>query len=483
MESSKPIHSIILDAAPLLTNEPSISTLIAKSEQLFTTPSVLAEIKDATARNRLETTVIPFLTVRTPTAASVKVVSDFARKTGDLVVLSRTDVQVLALAYEIECERNQGDWRLRTTPGQKRVNGPPPKPEPNVAGATDAALSENGPAEAGAVVPADSVPLQADDETNAELEGAEEAPAEPKQESPPQGQEAASNSVLPELASLAISEPEAETQTLPTESTAQIVETVESSDQTAPIEGEGTKQDDLTTTSSPQEDIPADSDSDSEGWITPSNLTRHQHADSNPHGTPNNSNTKPPSILQAAVITTDFALQNTLLQMNLNLLSTTLTRISHIKSHILRCHACFSVTKDLSKQFCPKCGQPSLTRVTCSTNATTGEFKLHLKKNIQWSQRGNRYSVPKPVAGTSSGKLGKGGRNKCGKGGWGSELILAEDQKEYVRAVAGQERERRRERDLMDEDFLPSILTGEGRRGGNGRIVVGAGRNVNSKKR
>lgn len=62
-------------------------------------------------------------------------------------------------------------------------------------------------------------------------------------------------------------------------------------------------------------------------------------------------------------------------------------------------------------------------------------------------------------------------------------MILAEDQKEYVRAVAGQERERRRERDLMDEDFLPSILTGEGRRGGNGRIVVGAGRNVNSKKR
>jgi RNA-binding protein NOB1 len=67
-----------------------------------------------------------------------------------------------------------------------------------------------------------------------------------------------------------------------------------------------------------------------------------------------------------------------------------------------------------------------------------------------------------------------------GKGGWGNDLILAEDQKEYVRAMT--EQKRQKQRDFMDEDYLPGILSGN-RVGGSGRIKVGAGKNVNSKKR
>lgn len=95
---------------------------------------------------------------------------------------------------------------------------------------------------------------------------------------------------------------------------------------------------------------------------------------------------------------------------------------------------------------------------------------------MQWNNRGNVYSVPKPVAGTANGKNIKGG----GKGGWGNDLILAEDQKEYVREMATEKR--RKEKDLMDEDYLPSILTGDRGRAG-GRPKVGAGKNVNSRKR
>ena len=122
-------------------------------------------------------------------------------------------------------------------------------------------------------------------------------------------------------------------------------------------------------------------------------------------------------------------------------------------------------------------GKPTLTRVSCSTNQK-GEFKIHLKKKTQWNHRGDRYSIPKPVSGSASGKVGhgKGG----GRGGWGQELILAEDQKEYQRAVNG--RGKKKETDLMDEDYLPGILTGERRRTG-GRPKIGAGRNVNSTKR
>jgi RNA-binding protein NOB1 len=53
-------------------------------------------------------------------------VTDFARRTGDLQVLSKPDLQLIALTYELELERNGGDWRLRKDPTQKRVNGKPP---------------------------------------------------------------------------------------------------------------------------------------------------------------------------------------------------------------------------------------------------------------------------------------------------------------------------------------------------------------------
>jgi RNA-binding protein NOB1 len=118
-----------------------------------------------------------------------------------------------------------------------------------------------------------------------------------------------------------------------------------------------------------------------------------------------------------------------------------------------------------------------LTRVSCSTDAA-GNFKLHLKRNFQYNNRGNVYSIPKPTHGTASGKGAnvKGG----GKNGWGRELILAEDQKEYTKKL--EEARRTKQRDLMDGDYLPSILTGA-RGSGPGKIKVGAGRNINAKKR
>jgi RNA-binding protein NOB1 len=135
------------------------------------------------------------------------------------------------------------------------------------------------------------------------------------------------------------------------------------------------------------------------------------------------------------------------------------------------------VCKDTTKQFCPKCGHDSLTRVSCTTDAS-GNFTLHLKKNFQFNKRGNVFSIPKPTHGTANGRQNgvKGG----GKNGWGNELILAEDQKEYIRKT--EEDQRTRYRDLMDGDYLPGILTGA-RSSGPGRIKVGAGRNVNAKKK
>ncbi|KAI9041681.1 rRNA-binding endoribonuclease [Aspergillus affinis] len=418
----KPVHTIVLDAGPILKNTPPLSTLLAQSEELIITPSVVAEIRDPDARARVETLYLPFLKQRSPSPKSVAILSEFARKTGDRSVLSKTDIEVLALAYELECERNGGDWRLRSVPGQKQVNGKPPAKE-------EEQKTEGEPESAEIESSAPEVDNVAEDLKNTTLEGGNE-----------------------------------ESQT---ESPAAATETAE---EDAPVDPSAAQA--LEEEQEEEADAAAD-ESDGGEWITPSNFKKRQA-----HDEGSSSATPEPKVMQVATMTTDFACQNVLLQMNLNLLSTTtLQRIRHLKSFIKRCHACFLTTKDMNKQFCPRCGKDTLTRVSCTTTAN-GQFTMHLKKNMQWNNRGNKFSVPKPVHGSSNGKWKGGG----GKHGWGTELILAEDQKEFTRATAEENRRLRKERDLMDEDYLPGILTGERSRQG-GRIKVGAGRNVNSRKR
>lgn len=348
--------------------------------------------------------------------------SEFARKTGDREVLSKVDMEIIALTYEIECERNGGDWRLRNTPGQKGLNGKPP-----------AKVEEEGKKEEG-------------------------------------------NGAEPEIAEV--------TETLDTATLEDGNKEQQQDDTVAPATEQEPTDSNIANTTDSESTVPTDAapedentdsnEDDDEGWITPSNLKKRQIRDEVVSGTASQEQ----RVLQVAAISGDFALQNVLLSMNLNLLSpTSMQRIKHLKTFILRCHGCFFTTKELNKQFCPRCGKPTLTRVSCSTDSQ-GNFKMHFKKNMQWNTRGDRYSIPKPVAGSSNTKWKGGG----GKSGWGTELILAEDQKEYVRAMANEGRRNKKERDLMDDDYLPGILTGERNRSG-GRIKVGAGRNVNSKKR
>ncbi|OCL14152.1 20S-pre-rRNA D-site endonuclease nob1 [Glonium stellatum] len=424
MSDGKPVHTIVLDAGPIIKNEPSISSLLAEAEYLVTTPAVISEIRDATTRSRVETMLLPFLTLRNPKPASCEIVANFAKKTGDLAVLSRPDLEILALAYELECERNGGNWRLRSVPGQKGTNGPPPSKQDD----TILQREEQGP---------DACTQETSISAQSSFETADSG--------------LSLDSVGQDLADLQL--------------------TVTSDSATGPTCSAPDSQNGVSDAQEgPVSEESSSEDSDSGGWITPSNIKKHQEKDSRSFV----KQASEAQSMQVATVSTDFALQNVLLQMNLNLLSTNLHRVKHLNTYILRCYACFFTTKQMEKQFCPRCGKPTLTRVACSTNQN-GEFKLHLKKNFQWNNRGNRYSVPKPVSGSANGRI-KGG----GKDGWGQDLILAEDQKEYVRAIGDQKRQK--QRDLMDEDYLPGILTGERGQSG-GKPKVGAGRNVNSRKR
>lgn len=461
MGSQKPVHTIVLDAGPILRNDPAISTLLARCEELVTVPSVIAEIKDQNARARLEISWLPFLSVKTPAPGSVKIITDFARKTGDLPVLSNPDVQILALAYEIECQRNGGDWRLRRAPGQKGTNGSPPKKK-------DGAIGEPKLMGEGSSVRhqlPSTIPELSTCEENVRAVISQGVIPDNEGPSSQQPIVASMVSATDAMNKLNLASYDLRQKSLPNHD----------STESSPL-GSGTAETDQTkgldhpiTTV----DFSNPESSESEGWITPSNIKKHQAKDMDSSTEPNSENTT----MQVATITTDSAMQRILLQMNLHLLSPALQRVRYIKNYILRCHACFSTTKDMARQFCLNCGKPTLTRVSCSTSQN-GKFSIHLKKNMQWNHRGDRFSIPKPVPGAANGKIGSG--KGGGKGGWGQELILAEDQKEYLRAMNGQSR--KKDLDLMDEDYLPGILTGDRRRSG-GRPKIGGGRNINSKKR
>lgn len=450
-KTPKPIHSLILDAGPIIKNDPSVSTLLAQAEILYTIPAVIDEIRDEVTRTRIESTLLPFLKLRSPRSASIKVIADFARKTGDAEVLSRPDIHLMALAYELECERNHGDWRLRTTPGQKRVNGPPP------AALGEEVVESQNTDEGETKVELKDAPIP----SNRGAWGTAAPPAETSAEELKPNMDTEVATIEETLACTQLSQSEV----TPSVSTPEaVMEPVE------PTKPDAESQEFSETIVEDVQDDDSE-ESDGEGWITPSNLKKHQAKDANGSVEPQ----EEIKTMQVALITSDFAMQNVLLRMNLNLLSPSLQRIKQLKTWVLRCHACFSITKNMTKQFCDRCGKPTLMRTSCSTDKD-GNFKVHLKQNMQWNNRGNVFSIPKPVAGTSNGKLVAGG----GKGGWGQSLILTEDQKEYVKAMTGAGR--KKEKDLMDEDYLPSLLSGDRGHGGN-RPKVGAGKNVNSKKR
>jgi len=399
-------------------------------------------------------------------------VTDFARRTGDLAVLSTVDLEIAALAYEVECEENGGDWRLRSRPGAK-LNGPIPITAPmaltDSATLTSSKVEENG----------DGV----GDENKEDGEGVGEEHKSVEDIVAGVGkvdlEEKEKESINIEKAEKTVNIEENQKENMTIEEKEEKNVSLEEG-QTGYVEKEKVND---------KENTETDESDESEGgeWITPTNLLRKQAQESNnSSSTPATSTSKSSPRITVATLTTDHALQNLLLQINLNLLSPSLTRITNIRTTLLRCHACFLLHKKPNLQFCQRCGKPTLTRVTCTTDSKTGEIKVHLKKNMQWNHRGDRYSIPKPVAGASNGK-----RLGGGKDGWGNDLVLVEDQKEAIKAAVEKDRQERRtakglERDgVMDLDYLPGLVSGirKDDRQYSGKMKVGAGRNVNSKKR
>jgi RNA-binding protein NOB1 len=281
----KLVHTIILDAGPIIRGEPGVSSLLQRCERIVTTPAVIAEIRDEATRARLTTSLLPFLEQKNPKPECIKIVTEFSRKTGDLAVLSRVDIQLLALSYELECERNGGDWRLRSTPGQKTLNGSPPKPEGQRETMGEALNSEQvAPEETSKSVPINTGELQelgsqTDLGSQAELlageTGAEIQVATLESEPAPSTSDRPNRS----WSSVAVEVPSSKT-TYPAEPPpiAEAAQIHQPEPESTTVETFAERLQDAQV-STPSEEDDASDGSDSEGWITPANLKKQQAKD------------------------------------------------------------------------------------------------------------------------------------------------------------------------------------------------------------
>ncbi|QPG76424.1 hypothetical protein FOA43_003813 [Brettanomyces nanus] len=435
-EDTAKVNTLVLDAGPLIT-QPAIG-LQQLAHSFYTTPGVYNELRDERVRSQL-----PIwsdrLQVRQPRASSIKAISDFAKLTGDYAVLSMNDVHLMALTYELECELNNGDGRLRKYPGGKRNNEVEEK-EDNKDG--NKTIESNG---------VEEKPTEDDGWTTVRK-------AVPKKVSKKKGENHNKKSTSKKVDSTVGSEKDSAGEA-----------TVESISNSKPSN---------------------DDDDDDGDWITPDNLIETMMKNKN-----ESIETDKVSVekMKVAIATGDFAIQNVSLQIGLNLINAMSgMRIKRVRNYMYRCHACFTLTpmpKDgTPKHFCPNCGGATLMRCTVSVDSKTGEVKPFLKKNFEWHTKGNVYSIPSPLSKNSAKRYGRKGYQHRGNPNI-EDLFLREDQKEYQQALKNAEWQRRQNEKAMDDfvgggsadNIVSPFLAGNGLR--PVKVFVGKGKNANAPRK
>jgi len=368
MQGADPLKVLVLDAGAFIT-QAKFDQFGPDVKYVTLAAVVQHELKDDQARQLHHN--FPFLIeTRIPSGDAIKAIVDFARKTGDLPSLSPVDIQVLALCFMYEKERN-GMKRIREEPPKRIV--PPQKTEKKVSAfpaddittATTAATSSASSTttmttdvtmETPTVtlhVPSIAEPLEAVEAANEdEEEGAEGDEGDEDMEEVEQLELTETNTMMP-------------------------------SSDVAGVEPKATS-----TEIAPEND-PFWGSNDPEGeWITPSNIHLHK----------NRVRKSVPlaDLSDVGCITTDFAMQNVMIAMGLRLLSVKGLAITTIRQHVRRCHACWAVELDMEKQnsFCRKCGGHTLMKAVFHINAN-GVARYYMSQKAINNKRGTVYSIPK----------------------------------------------------------------------------------------
>uniref|UniRef100_A0A182M930 RNA-binding protein NOB1 n=1 Tax=Anopheles culicifacies TaxID=139723 RepID=A0A182M930_9DIPT len=319
---------LIVDTAAFVKNV----QLQNYAENCYTVPGVLAEIRNNRQIKNLA--VLPYnLQVKSPDPDVLAKVVAVAKKTGDFASLSLVDLQVIALTYELETI-HVGRDHLRDEP----------KPAITVTADTKPAVLQGTELLKGFYVP--SKKGAADDELQQER-SVSESSHEHNESEEHEHSEPASETVPDELKD---TDPD-------------------SANEEEDPDDEICEEEDPDNEIGEDEDDFREEDVDDDGWITPSNIKQVKRD----MGMDLHEET-PTTV---ACITTDYALQNVLKQIGLQVAALDGRIIKQVRTYILRCYACFKTTPDATKVFCPKCGNKTLKKVAVSLDSE-GKQIIHI---------------------------------------------------------------------------------------------------------
>ncbi|KAJ8961217.1 hypothetical protein NQ318_008900 [Aromia moschata] len=300
------VRVYIVDTTAFIQNAP----LQEIADNVITCPEVVSEITNKRQLRRL--VVLPYdLNVKEVFSEHIKIITEFAKKTGDYPSLSATDIKVMALTYQLEKEKN-GTSHLRLEPLMQR---------PLVT--TENIVSDMNPDVTGFFLPGKSK---------------------------------------------------------------NCVESVKRCENLVDQDNKDMRESDIESDDVNESSTAESSDDENAGWITPSNIeVAKKHV---------NSELTEEKHVSVACITTDFAMQNVLRQMNLNVCSLDGRLIKQLRTYILRCYTCFKTTSIMTKKFCPKCGNNTLKKVAVSLDEN-GKQQIHINPKKPLTARGKKFSLPK----------------------------------------------------------------------------------------
>ncbi|KAJ0056542.1 hypothetical protein NL108_010254 [Boleophthalmus pectinirostris] len=408
------VEHVVADAGAFLKKAP----LQEIGKNIYTLKDVVEEIRDKPTRRSLA--FLPYeLKFKEPLPEHIRTVTEFSKKTGDYASLSATDIKVLALTYQLELE-HVGFQHLKKEPeikvniqSTKRHPETPvnvagfhfPSKKPNSSKTTPSHTRTNScsepQTEAEQTEEFNSFnfwrePLPSlNDDLLSLLEPVAEDTTETKPEKPP-------------------TEKQTQSQNKPSTTTTKNGEEFNSfyfwrepppsfdEDLLSLLSDSGvseSKQDSAVSEDSDEdkenepeeeEEEEEEEDDDGGGWITPSNI-KQVKMDTGNWGEPED--------VTVGCLTTDFAMQNVLIQIGLHVLSVNGMVIKQARNYILRCHACFKTTTHMERVFCSHCGNKTLKKLAVTVNED-GSIQMHFSRNPKMlNPKGLRYSLPLPQGG------------------------------------------------------------------------------------
>ncbi|XP_052062983.1 RNA-binding protein NOB1-like [Mytilus californianus] len=397
--SHKSVKHVIADAGAFIRNAP----LQSIGEHIYTIPEVVKEIKDKATLQRLQ--VLPYkIEYRTPSQESLQIVSNFSKKTGDYKSLSAVDIKVMALTYQLEKE-HVGSEHIKTVPERKiewnATTKMLEKPT-DIAGFYLSKTKSAGNSRTTSVSEKStqsSLPKESLDQESCDtVKRNNESDLHNESDDNRSNQEN-SEPDLKENVTVQIKDAKDINNSDLSESTnvSENLDNVQDKEevQAFPSEGEiiqGT----LLEGDSEEEEEPSDeddSDDDDDGWITPCNI---QEVKQKMGEVPSEE-----ADVMVGCLTMDFAIQNVLIQMGLNVISVDGLLIKRAKSYVLRCSACMKVTTNVLKEFCPFCGNNALRKVSMIVEED-GSIRYFLSRRKPANTRGLKYALPLPKGGKHS---------------------------------------------------------------------------------